>query len=816
MKKNYIYGSVVAIILSFAGYQAGHYQAKAEMGANQNVAYIDGKSDQPKALANKEKTPDQVSSEEGIKAEQIVVKITDKGYVTSHGDHFHFFNGKVPYDAILSEELIMTDPHYAFKQSDVVNEVRDGYIIKVDGAYYLYLKPGSKRVNIRSKAQIEVERKKWGGHSSAVAGGKETGAHALAHSQGRYTTDDGYVFHPTDVIDDFGDAFLVPHGDHFHYIPKKDLSPSELQAAQAYWDQKQGKASPSYAGRNAASASTVLPAHFDTPVSGDWQDLLAQLYNTPFSQRHVEPDGLVFDPAQITRRLPQGVVVPHGNHFHMIPYDQMSVLEEKVARLIPIGADVAHIGQQKPSHHHQPQPIRHKPNKPNKPSKPSPQPAKPITQDKEEEGHAGPTPLKDRIGKPNSKIVYSPEEVAAAKAAGKYATSDGYIFDAKDIKEDLGDAYIIPHMMHEHWVPKKDLSPAERKAAEDFLAGKSYEKPASPATTGRTAQEIYESVKPAALIAPEDLLFGIAQATEYKDGTFVIPHIDHYHYVQLKWFDEEPELLTDNDKTYSLEEFLATAKYYLENPDKRPKKSGWGTDSAIHKEEETSDEVAADKLPEDLTAKKIFDRVAPAKIVPVEKMSYNAAYTVKVSGDYLIIPHMDHYHNIKFDWFDSKLYSAPEGYSLADFFATVKYYVAHPDELPKKEGWGHSSDYGHGVSPSDPEAGNFSPDEEPEEAANAGAEAEEEGPTGLYDIGGYDEEDDKKVRGPEMDTLEERLWAALKVAEEMEDGDVKQKISDAVDALFDRQNNLKVGDDDTIAKVNADLDALCEQYNFKA
>lgn len=50
-------------------------------------------------------TPDQVSAKENIDAEQIVVKITDQGYVTSHGDHFHYYNGKVPFDAIFSERV---------------------------------------------------------------------------------------------------------------------------------------------------------------------------------------------------------------------------------------------------------------------------------------------------------------------------------------------------------------------------------------------------------------------------------------------------------------------------------------------------------------------------------------------------------------------------------------------------------------------------------------------------------------------------------------------------------------------------------------
>lgn len=713
MKKHYIYGSVVAIILSFAGYQAGHYQAKAEIGASQKVAYIDGKAEKTKALANKEKTPDEISDEEGIHAEQIVVKITDKGYVTSHGDHFHFFNGKVPYDAIISEELIMKDPHYVFKSSDVINEVRDGYIIKVDGAYYLYLKPGSKKVNIRTKAQIEAEQKKWGGHSRALSGQASASQLASAAAQGRYTTDDGYVFSPTDIIDDFGDAFLVPHGDHFHYIPKKDLSPAELQAAQAYWDQKQGKSSGnssvSYGVPSNSWTGYDAPRHQVSPLSqpshsaGNWRELLRQLYTLPRNQRHVEPDGLVFDPAQITRRVPQGVVVPHGNHYHMIPYSQMSPLEQEIVRSIPIGANVSGFHepervnppQQKP----QPQPIAHQP----QPAQPSP---KPIVS---EEHHGGKhvtyfTPIAERPGKPNSKIIYSPEEVVAAKAAGKYATSDGYIFDAKDIKEDLGEAYIIPHMTHEHWVPKEDLSPAERKAAEEFLAGKSTEK---------------------------------------------------------------------------------TVDKPVEKPVEKPAESAEPTNPLAN-----------------LSAKELYERVAPAKIVPVEKMSYNAAYAVKVSDDYIIIPHTDHYHNLKFSWFDEKLYTAPDGYTLEQFFATIKYYIAHPDELPAKDGWGHSSDYEHGSNASDPETNNFSPSEEPADKEDG---ADED-----------NTEEGAKVTGPEMDALEERLWASLKVAEEMADATVKEKISDAVDALFDRQNDLKVGGEDSIAKINADLDTLCKQYNFKA
>lgn len=37
-----------------------------------------------------DKSPNEVSKEEGIAAEQIIVSISDDGFVTSHGDHYHF------------------------------------------------------------------------------------------------------------------------------------------------------------------------------------------------------------------------------------------------------------------------------------------------------------------------------------------------------------------------------------------------------------------------------------------------------------------------------------------------------------------------------------------------------------------------------------------------------------------------------------------------------------------------------------------------------------------------------------------------------
>lgn len=773
--------SVALFGTGVGAYQLGSYNAQK---SDNSVSYVKtDKSDSKAQATAANKTPDQISKEEGISAEQIVVKITDDGYVTSHGDHYHYYNGKVPYDVIISEELIIKDPSYVFNKADVINEVKDGYIIKVNGKYYLYLKEGSKRTNVRTKEQIQKQREEWSKGGSKGESGKHSSAKTQALSasvreakaSGRYTTDDGYVFSPTDVIDDMGDAFLVPHGDHFHYIPKADLSPSELSAAQAYWNRKTGRAgnsskpsnSSSYIHASAPSGNVSTGRHANAPISiprvthaNHWSKpagnhatapkhhapttkpinkdsaldkMLKRLYAQPLSARHVESDGLVYDPAQVNAFTAIGVSIPHGNHFHFIHYKDMSPLELEATRMVAEhrGHHIDALGKkdstEKPKH------ISHEPNK------------EPHT---EEEHHAV-TPKDQRKGKPNSQIIYSAQEIEEAKKAGKYTTSDGYIFDAKDIKKDTGTGYVIPHMTHEHWVPKKDLSESELKAAQEFLSGKSEANQDKP-KTGKTAQEIYEAIEPKAIVKPEDLLFGIAQATDYKNGTFVIPHKDHYHYVELKWFDEEKDLLADSDKTYSLEDYLATAKYYMMHPEKRPKVEGWGKDAEIYKEKDsnktdkpspapTDNKSTSNSSDKNLSAAEVFKQAKPEKIVPLDKIAAHMAYAVGFEDDQLIVPHHDNYHNVPMAWFDKGgLWKAPEGYTLQQLFSTIKYYMEHPNELPKEKGWGHDSDHNKG-SNKDNKAKNYAPDEEPEDSGKVTHNY------GFYDVNkGSDEEEPEK------------------------------------------------------------------------
>ena len=735
INKKYLAGSAAVLVLSVCAYELGLHQAQT-VKENNRVSYIDGNQPSQKA---ENLTPDEVSKKEGINAEQIVIKITDQGYVTSHGDHYHYYNGKVPYDAIISEELLMKDPNYQLKDSDIVNEIKGGYVIKVDGKYYVYLKDAAHADNIRTKEEIKRQKQE---HSSNHGGSSNDQAVVAARAQGRYTTDDGYIFNASDIIEDTGDAYIVPHGNHFHYIPKSDLSASELAAARAFLSGKGSQTSsvgyrPSTNSSSSSSSETSNSSSYGqtnqsnieantrrwTPSvspqvdnsyqanpSEDVSSLLKQLYALPLSQRYVESDGLVFDPAQIIKRTANGVAVPHGDHYHFIPYSQMSPLEEKLARMIAVkgqnGGVLPSVTPLKPAPTTKPQaPVENKPTeldvnqvvrkvgdgyifedkgvsryvlakdlakdkidaienllskktqethalvakKENVPPRDQEfydkaynllaEAHKALSENKgrtsdfqaldklaerlnDESSNKGklvddllaflaPITHPERLGKPNSQIEYTENEVRIAQLADKYTTSDGYIFDEHDIISDEGDAYVTPHMGHSHWIGKDSLSDKEKAAAQSYTKEKGILPPSPDAD---------------------------AQA----------------------------------------------------NP--------------------TGDSAAA-----------IYNRVKGEKRIPLVRLPYMVEHTVEVKNGNLIIPHKDHYHNIKFAWFDDHSYKAPNGYTLEDLFATIKYYVEHPDERPhSNDGWGNASEHvlGKKDHSEDPNK-NFKADEEPVEETPA-------------------------------------------------------------------------------------------------
>lgn len=483
INKKYLAGSAVVLALSVCAYALNQHQAPEKKDDNR-VSYVDGKESEAKK--NETLTPDQVSKKEGIEAEQIVTKITDQGYVTSHGDHFHYYNGKVPYDAIFSEELVMKDPNYQLKDEDIVNEIKGGYIIKVDGKYYVYLKDASHADNVRTKDQIE--RQKREGTSDR---GNETKEVLAARAQGRYTTDDGYVFNVADIIEDTGDAYIVPHGGHYHYVPKSALSLSELAAAQAYLAGRRSQPSvtdykpnpsvePSPQADNSATNKPVAQAD-------DLQSLLAQLYALPVSQRYRESDGLVFDPAKITSRTPSGVAIPHGNHYHFIPYSSMSALEQKIARLMPLSGLVT-------------------------PSNPVETPSKPNEDHDHDHGHED--------------VDHHHEEDHDHDHANHHHDEEEHDHDfAADrvISEDE-QGFIVSHGDHNHYFYKKDLTAQQIKEAQEHLKGKTEVKPnPSDEHHDEDGHDHHHG-------EDHDHGFDADRVISEDEEGFVVSHGDHNHY----------------------------------------------------------------------------------------------------------------------------------------------------------------------------------------------------------------------------------------------------------------------------------------------
>ena len=415
--KKYLAGSAVVIALSVCAYVLNQHQ-EVEKKEDNRVSYVDGKNNESKK--NENLTLDQVSKKEGIEAEQIVVKITDQGYVTSHGDHFHYYNGKVPFDAIFSEELVMKDPSYQLRDEHIVNEIKGGYIIKVDGKYYVYLKNASQADNIRTKEQIEKQKQE---HTSDQKNdSKEVVA---ARAQGRYTTDDGYVFNASDIIEDTGDAYIVPHGGHFHYIPKSDLSAGELAAAKAY-------------------------------LSGNSSALSQSLSLTPNNGVSAADDGYVFNPNDIVRDTGDAYIVRHGDHYHYIPKSSLN--------------------------NHQAQS--------NTPSLESPSNSTPNN--------------------PLPHVHHEEEE-------------HDHGFDANRIISEDSEGFVMSHGDHNHYFFKKDLSPGQIKAAQDHLYGNKH---------SETNPDNHSSQKPEEHHHEEEHDHGFAadRVISEDEKGFVVSHGDHNHY----------------------------------------------------------------------------------------------------------------------------------------------------------------------------------------------------------------------------------------------------------------------------------------------
>lgn len=457
LSKKYIAaGSAVIVSLSLCAYALNQHRSQ-ENKDNNRVSYVDGSQSSQKT---ENLTPNQVSQKEGIQAEQIVIKITDQGYVTSHGDHYHYYNGKVPFDALFSEELLMKDPNYQLKDGDIVNEVKGGYIIKVDGKYYVYLKDAAHADNVRTKDEINRQKQEHGkdekGPSAEVS---------VAKLQGRYTTDDGYVFNASDIIKDTGDGYIVPHGGHYHFIPKSDLSAGELAAAKAY-------------------------------LSGNTTALSQPLSVTPNNGVTAADDGYVFNPNDIVRDTGDAYIVRHGDHYHYIPKSSLN---------------------NPPSH-----------------------------SNTEEVGSSSNT----RSSNATSHVHHEEE--------------DGHGFDANRIISEDSEGFVMTHGDHNHYFFKKDLTADQIKAAQNHLKTHHDAEPVKP--LAKTVESFSKDASDEEKIAYISKTYGVPlEAIRISNGFFVFGNPDqaydptHIHPYAVRKEHVRLPLQTGNPELDFLNELYTTA-----------------------------------------------------------------------------------------------------------------------------------------------------------------------------------------------------------------------------------------------------------------
>lgn len=164
---------------------------------------------------------------------------------------------------------------------------------------------------------------------------------------------------------------------------------------------------------------------------------MKELYDSPSAQRYSESDGLVFDPAKIISLTPNGVAIPHGDHYHFIPYSKLSALEEKIARMVSISG-------------------------------------------------TGSTVSTNEVVSSLGSLSSNPSSLTTSKELS--SVSDGYIFNPKDIIEETAIAYIVRYGDHFHYIPKSNQI-GQPTLPNNSLATPSPSLPINPGTSHEKHEE---------------------------------------------------------------------------------------------------------------------------------------------------------------------------------------------------------------------------------------------------------------------------------------------------------------------------------------
>ncbi|HEW1525644.1 TPA: pneumococcal histidine triad protein PhtB, partial [Streptococcus pneumoniae] len=525
---------------------------------------------------------------------------------------------------------------------------------------------------------------------------------------------------------------------------------------------------------------------------------------------------LVFDPAQITSRTARGVAVPHGNHYHFIPYEQMSELEKRIARIIPLRYRSNHwVPDSRPE---QPSPQSTPEPSPSLQPAPNPQPAPSNPIDEKLVKEAVRKVGDGYVFEENGVSRYIPaKDLSAETAAGidsKLAKQESLSHKLGAKKTDLPSSdrefynktYDLLARIHQDLLDNKgrqvdfealdnllerlkDVSSDKVKLVDDILAFlapiRHPERLGKPNAQITYTDDEIQVAKLAGKYTTEDgYIFDPRDITSDEGDAYVTPHMTHSHWIKKDSLSEAER---------------AAAQAYA-------KEKGLTPPSTDHQDLGNTEAKGAEA---------IYNRVKAAKKVPLDRMPYNLQYTVEVKNGSLIIPHYDHYHNIKFEWFDEGLYEAPKGYSLEDLLATVKYYVEHPNERPHSDnGFGNASDHvqRNKNGQADTNQTEKPQTEKPEEETPREEKPQSEKPESPKPTEEPEEESPEESEEPQVETekVEEKLREAEDLLGKIQDPIIK---SNAKETLTGLKNNLLFGtqDNNTIMAEAEKLLALLKE-----
>lgn len=230
----------------------------------------------------------------------VIAEITEDGYVSVHGDHTHLEKGIIPYNAKFLDSTLLKDKNYKLNKDDILYEVAQGYIIKVNGKFFYYPKENVKQTNIVTREEAEKLTKNNDVHEHEHKATNDSNKKKSGVAGIDYPTSDGFLFSSEgQIIGKTANGLIVNHNGHSHVILFEDLKNTK-------WSYLIPNSS-----NNVERINNIISSNQNNP----------NINNNTANESH--SDGYVFNPNDVIAEDENGYTVKHGDHYHYIPKNKI-------------------------------------------------------------------------------------------------------------------------------------------------------------------------------------------------------------------------------------------------------------------------------------------------------------------------------------------------------------------------------------------------------------------------------------------------------------------------------------------------------------